>query len=107
MSARSVCSGTRPSRYDALRDERGVELGLGDLLDVEVDLRVAGDLEQPRAQTVGLSAAATDDDPGTRGVHVDPQAVARSLDLDPAHRRALELTAEVVTDLPVLDQLIA
>ena len=47
---------------DALRDERGVELGLLDLLDVEVDLRVAGDLEQPGAQAVGLGAAAADDD---------------------------------------------
>src|SRR5262249_19384922 len=92
---------------DALRDERGVELGLGDLLAGEVDLRVAGDLERPRAQTVGLGAAATDDDPGTRGVHVDPQPVARALDLDAPHGGALELSAEVIADLPVLDQLIA
>ena len=72
---------------DALRDERGVELGLLDLLDVEVDLRVAGDLEQPGAQAVGLGAAATDHDARTRGVDVDAQAVARALDLDPARRR--------------------
>ena len=77
---------------DTLRDERGVELGLLDLLDVEVDLRVAGDLEQPGAQAVGLGAAAADHDARARGVHVDAQAVTRALDLDPAHRGALELT---------------
>src|SRR3954471_4890072 len=89
---------------DTLRDQRGVELGLLDLLDVELDLRVARDLEQPGPQAVGLGAAATDDDAGARGVEVDAQAVTRPLDLDPADHRALELGAQVVADLPVLDQ---
>src|SRR6478736_3713113 len=92
---------------DTLRDEGGVELGLLDLLDVEVDLRVARDLEQPGAQAVGLRTTTADHDARTRGVHVDAETVARALDLDPAHRGALELTLEVVADLPVLDEAVA
>ena len=153
MSARSVCSGTRPSRYhslrlisapprrpphctrmpwapglhrgldralhrapeahapgelvpDALGDQRRVELGLLDLLDVEVDLRVAGDLQQTRAQAVRLRAAPADDDARARGVDVDAQTVARALDLDAAHHRSFQLLLQVVTDLPVLDELV-
>ena len=64
-------------------------------------------LSRPCAQALGLGAAATDDDARTRGVHVDAQAVTRALDLDPAHRRALELLAQVVADLPVLDEELA
>ena len=56
---------------DTLREQRGVELRLLDLLDVEGDLGVAGDLVQALAQTVGLGALAADDDAGARGVHVD------------------------------------
>ena len=47
---------------DALGDERGVELGALDLDDVELHLRVAGDLGEQRAQLVGLGATATDHD---------------------------------------------
>src|SRR5262249_24491028 len=89
---------------DALRQQHRVDLGLLDLLDVELDLRVAADLAQPFAQALGLGAAPADDDARTRAVHVDPQPVARPLDLDPAHRGAFELPAEVVADLPVLDE---
>ncbi len=89
---------------DALRDEGGVELGLLDLLDVEVDLRVAGDLEQAGPEPVGLGAAAADHDARPRRVHVHPEAVTRPLDLDAAHRRVWELASQVVADLPILDQ---
>ena len=89
---------------DALREQHRVDLGLLDLLDVELDLRVAADLAQSFAQALGLRAAATDHDARTRGVHVDAQAVTRALDLDAAHRGALELLAQVVADLPVLDE---
>ena len=47
---------------DALGDQGGVELGLLDLLDVELDLGVAGDLGQPAPEAVGLGAPAPDDD---------------------------------------------
>ena len=78
---------------DALGDQRGVELGLLDLLDVELDLVVAGDLGEPGAQAVGLGAAATDDDAGTGGVHVDAEAVTGALDLDAADRRVRQLAS--------------
>ena len=91
---------------DTLGDQRRVELGLLDLLDVEVDLRVAGDLQQTRAQAVRLRATATDDDARARGVDVDAQTVARALDLDAADHRSLQLLLQVVTDLPVLDELV-
>jgi hypothetical protein len=131
MSARRVCSGTRPSRYhserlisapprrpptlhpdaeraglhgvlhrslhrtterhavgqlvgDALGDQGSIELGLLDLLDVQLHLRVAGDLGELLAELVGHGAAATDHDARTGGVHVDPDPVTGALDLDAA-----------------------
>src|SRR4249919_901885 len=89
---------------DALGDERGVELRLLDLLDVEVDLRVAGDLEQSGAQPVGFGAAAADHDAGAGRVHVDTEPVARPLDLDSAHGGVRQLATQIDADLPVLDQ---
>src|SRR5947207_2573572 len=59
----------------ALGDEGGIELGLLDLLDVELHLRVAGDLGQPVAQPVSLRSPPADHDAGTRGVHIDAYAV--------------------------------
>src|SRR4051812_13020385 len=95
---------TRELVGHALRDQRRVELRLLDLLDVQLDLRVAGDLEEPGPQAVGLGAATSDDDPGARGIEVDAQAVTGALDLDAAHHGALELGPQVVADLPVLDE---
>src|SRR4029077_2916222 len=92
---------------DALREQHRVDLGLLDLLNVELDLWVPADLAQSFAQALGLRAAATDDDARARGPHVDAQPIAGALDLDAAHRGALELALQVVADLPVLDQLFA
>src|SRR5262249_35580777 len=78
---------------NALREQHRVDLGLLDLLDVELDLRVAADLAQTFTQALGLRAAPPDDDARTGGVHVDPQPLARALECDPAHRGALELPA--------------
>src|SRR5262249_25612132 len=89
---------------DTLSDERRVELRLLDLLDVEVDLRVAGDLHESGTKLVGLGAATADHDPRARGVHVDAQSVTRALDLDATDRGVRKLPAEVVADAPVLDQ---
>src|SRR5690606_9470343 len=91
---------------DALRDEGGVELGLLDLLDVELDLGVAGDLGQPAPEAVGLAPPAADDDAGARGVDVDAQPVPGALDLDPADGRVRQLGHQVVPDLPVLDDVV-
>ena len=70
-----------------LGDESGIELGLLDLLDVELDLGVAGDLRQSGPQPVGLAAPAADHDAGPGGVHVDPQSITGPLDLDSADGR--------------------
>src|SRR5581483_478277 len=90
----------------ALGDEVGVELGLLDLLDVQLDLRVARDLEQALAEAVGLHAAPADDDAGAGGVDVDPEPVTGALDLDAAHRGAPELGVEVFADLDVLGEVV-
>ena len=55
------------------------------------------------AEAVGFGAPPADDDARTCGVHIHPQAVTRALHLDAADGRPLELTHEVVADLPVLD----
>src|SRR5205085_2381766 len=52
----------------ALGDEGGVELGLLDLLDVELDLGIAGDAGEAFTEAVGLGPPATDDDAGPGGV---------------------------------------
>ena len=56
---------------DTLRDQGRVELGLLDLLNVELDLGIARDLVETLAEPVGLGAAAADHDSRARGVHVD------------------------------------
>ena len=91
---------------DTLRDEGGVELGLLDLLDVELHLGVAGDLGEAGTEAVGLGTTATDDDARTGGVHVDPEAVTGALDLDAADRGVRQLGHEEVADLPVLDDVV-
>ena len=91
----------------ALGDQRGVELRLLDLLDVELHLVVAGDGGEPGAEAVGLGAAAADDDAGAGGVHVDPEAVTGALDLHAADGGVGQLRHEEVADLPVLDDEVA
>src|SRR5262249_27332643 len=66
----------------ALREQCRVDLGLLDLLDVELDLRVAADLAEPFAEPLRFGAAPADHDPRPRRVHVDAQAIAGALDLD-------------------------
>src|SRR5680860_124944 len=91
---------------NALRDEACLELGLLDLLDVEVDLGVTGDLQQTGAQAIGLRTTAADHDAGSRGVDIDAKPVTGAFDLDPAHCGPLELALQIVADLPVLDELV-
>ena len=92
---------------DTLSNQRSVEFGLLDLLDVELHLGVARDLGEPGAEAVGLAATAADHDAGTCGVHVDAELVARALDLDAADGGMGEVTHHVVADLPVLDHELA
>src|SRR3989441_3585862 len=86
-----------------LGHELGVELGMDDLLDVEVDL-----LLRPRLQLVleplHLGALAADDDPRPRRRHGDPGAIRRALDIDPGDPGVIELVLDVAPDLHVLVQ---
>src|SRR4051794_1319349 len=68
----------------ALGDQGGVQLGLLDLLDVQLDLRVAAHLGQVGPEPVGLGAPAADDDARPGGVDVHPQAVTGALHLHAA-----------------------
>jgi hypothetical protein len=100
---------TRPASWSATpwAISGGVELGLLDLLDVELDLAVAGDLGRSPARRRSASAPATDDDAGRAVWHVDPQAVRGALDLDAADGRVGSCVMQVVADLPVLDDVVA
>src|SRR3954447_12590398 len=89
-----------------LGDQGGIELGVLDLDDVELDLWVAGDLGDQRAQLVGLGAAATDHDARAGGVDVDADLVTRALDLDAADRGGLHAPHDRLPDLPVLGEVI-
>jgi len=79
----------RPSERDALLelqrdvlgDELRVELGMDDLLDVEVDL-LPGPRLQLVLQLLDLGALAADDDAGTRRRDRDARAIGRALDVD-------------------------
>src|SRR5438046_3629553 len=86
-----------------LRHELGVELGVDDLLNVEIDL-----LARPRLQLVlqllHLRALPADDDarPGRRDR--DPRPVGRALDVDLGDTRVIELILDIAPDLHVLVQ---
>src|ERR1019366_1867843 len=70
---------------DPLGDEGGVQLGLLDLLDVQLDaVDQAGDLLDLLLQAVGLGPPPADDDAGAGGVDIDTEAVTRALHLDAA-----------------------
>src|SRR5439155_1595616 len=66
---------------DVLGHELRVQLGVDDLLDVEVDLLPRARLELV-LQLLHLGALAADDDAGPRGEDGDPRAVRRALDVD-------------------------
>src|SRR5712691_2386154 len=97
-----------PKRHALLELERhvlghelGVELGMDDLLDIEVDL-----LLRPRLQLVleplHLGALAADDDAGPGGGHRAAGPVRRALDVDPRDAGVVELVLDVAPDLHVL-----
>ena len=85
----------------ALRDELRIRLRVAHLEDVQLHL-LAGELLQGRPDTVGLRAAAADDDAGARGVDVDANPVTGALDLHLGDARALHALAHQLADLDVL-----
>src|SRR5947199_128939 len=88
---------------DVLRHKLGVELGVDDLLDVEVDL-----LGRPRLQLVlqllHLRALPADDDARPGGRDRDPRPVGGALGVDLGDARVIELVLDVAPDLHVLVQ---
>src|SRR3989442_12968746 len=86
-----------------LGDELRVQLGMDDLLDVEVDL-LGCPLLQLVLEPLDLRPLAPDDDAGTRGGDGDPRAVDRALDVDARDPRVVELILDVAPDLDVLVQ---
>ncbi len=82
---------------DALSHELGVQLGVLDLKDVQLDL-LAGQLLKVAADAVGLGAATADDDAGTRGVDVHPHTVTGALDLNLRDAGALHAGRHHPTD---------
>src|SRR6478735_1751442 len=92
---------TRELLGDTLGDQLRVDLGVLDLEDVELHL-LAGELLELAADAVRLGAAAADDDAGTRGVDVHPDAVTRALDLDLGDAGPLHALGEQLADGDVL-----
>src|SRR5262245_42989146 len=84
-----------------LRHELRVELGMDDLLDVEVDLLRGAALDLV-LELLDLGALAPDDDARPRGVDRDPRAVGGALDVDPRDARVVQRGLDEPADLRVL-----
>ena len=72
-------------------------------LDVNEDFAV-GALLQLCLEFINLGALASNDDARTRRLDDDAQLVARTLDLDRAHARRLQLVLQLRLQLDVFDQ---
>src|SRR5439155_13551421 len=88
---------------DVLGDKLRVQLGVDDLLDVEVDLLARARL-QLVLQLLHLGALAADDDAGPRGEDGDPRAIRRPLDVDLRDAGVVQLVLDEAPDLDVLVQ---
>src|SRR4026208_995099 len=86
-----------------LGDELGVELGMDDLLDVEVDLLARAHLELV-LELLDLGALAADDDAGSGREDRDARPVGRALDVDLRDARVMGRVLDVAADLHVLVQ---
>src|SRR5438270_515751 len=100
----------RDTTLELLRDrfgnQRGVQFGLADLDDVDDDVR-SGDVGNPLAQLVDVSALLSDHDAGTSRMDRHPALLVRTLDHDPGHRRLLQLLVEDLADFDILVQQLA
>src|SRR5215831_5256080 len=74
-------------------------------LDIDENVLAAGAFLQLRFQLVDFRALAPDDDPGPRRLDDDAQLVTRTLNLDCADARRLELLLQLILQLHVLVQL--
>ena len=78
-------------------DERGVELRLADLLDLELDLAL-GQRADLLSKQLDVRAALADNDARLGGVDRDRDVVDAALDLDPADARVGEPADDQLTD---------
>src|ERR1700688_4272104 len=91
---------------DRFGDQRGVELGLADLDDVDDD--VGGrDIGHALAQLVDIGALLADHDTGTRRVDRHPALLVRTLDHDPGDGCLLQFLVQDLADLDILVQQLA
>src|SRR5271157_255291 len=85
------------------RHQLRIQLRLVHFLDIDMHF-ARSLLLQILLQLVDFRALAPDDDPRTRRLDDDPQLVARTLDLDRAHARRLELFLQLGLELIVFEQ---
>src|SRR5713101_6735737 len=78
---------------DRFGDQRGVELGLADLDDVDDDVG-GGDIGNALAQLVDVGALLADHDAGTRRVDRHAALLVRTLDHDPGDGRLLDILVQ-------------
>src|SRR6202795_1924545 len=91
---------------DRFGDQRGVELGLADLDDVDDD--VGGrDIGHALAQLVDIGALLADHDAGTRRMDRHPALLVRTLDHDPGDGRLLQFLVQDLADFDILVQQLA
>src|ERR1700691_6284720 len=88
---------------DVLGHQLRIQLRLVDLEDVDEDVAV-GALLEIRLELLDLGAFAADHDAGTRGANDQTQLVARTLDLDRAHARRLELFLQLLAQVHIFNQ---
>ena len=86
--------------------ERGIELGLAHLDDVEMQL-ARGQCGKTRAQLLDIRALLADDDTGAGGMDRDAALLVRTLDDDAAHARLLAFLLDELADLQILEQQVA
>ena len=82
---------------DVARDEHGVELGLADLLDLQLDL-ARGHPADLLAQRLDVRAALADDDARLGGVNGDRHVVDAALDVDQADARVGQPLGDQLAD---------
>src|SRR5882757_4373754 len=91
---------------DRFGDQRGVELRLADLDDVDDDVG-GGDVGNPLAQLVDVGALLADHDTGARRMDRHAALLVRTLDHDAGDSRLLEFLVQDLADLDVFMQELA
>src|SRR5450432_2266265 len=91
---------------DRFGNQRGVELRLADLDDIDDDVG-GGDIGNPLAQLVDVRALLADHDAGTRRVDRHPALLVRTLDHDSGDGCLLQFLVQHLADFDILVQQLA